>query len=187
MARSRPLLTEELKDSYVPEDWLTDYWGSINELLEAHAGYHGLPSLLRFEDRNSMAHSIEARVPFLDHRLVEFAFSLRGDYKMHGVKTKSVLRDALKGILPEPIRTRKDKIGFRAEPTATWALAEQNRDALLANRTPWEERWFDRGGLDSLLGGAGRGEENEHTLWRILSLKLWLRSFWADEASPLAA
>ena len=153
---------------------------SINELLAAYTASLGLPSLLRFEDRNSMAHSIEARVPFLDHRLVEFAFRLPGDYKIHGVQTKYVMREALKGVLPERIRTRADKIGFRAEPAATWALAERHRDALLASRTPYEERWFDRAGLAALFGGSDRSATAEFMLWRAVNTKLWLRAFWGD-------
>ncbi len=158
---------------------------SINEILAAHTTSLGLPSLLRFEDRNSMAHSIEARVPFLDHRLVEFAFRLPGDYKVNGVETKYVMREALKGVLPERIRTRTDKIGFRAEPAATWALAERNREALLAARTPYEERWFDRGALADLFAGSDRSAGAEFMLWRAINTKLWLRAFW-DGGDPLA-
>ena len=158
---------------------------SVNEILAAHTTSLGLPSLLRFEDRNSMAHSIEARVPFLDHRLVEFAFRLPGDYKVHGVETKYVMREALKGVLPERIRTRTDKIGFRAEPGATWALAERNREALLAARTPYEERWFDRGALADLFAGSDRSAGAEFMLWRAINAKLWLRAFW-DGGDPLA-
>ena len=130
-----------------------------------------------------MAHSIEARVPFLDHRLVEFAFSLPGDHKVNGLETKHVLREALRGVLPEPVRTRTDKIGFRAEPTATWQMAEQHRDSLLASRTPYEERWFDRTGLEGLLNGSSRNEDAEFMLWRVLNTKLWLRAFW-DVGAP---
>ena len=88
---------------------------SINDILARATGVQ-LPALLRFEDRNSMAHSIEARVPFLDHRMVEFAFRLPGEDKIHGAVTKHVLREGLAGVLPEAIRTRSDKVGFRADP-----------------------------------------------------------------------
>jgi asparagine synthase (glutamine-hydrolysing) len=179
------LMTPSLRRSSTPADWTSPDFTSINAILEAHTSSLGMPSLLRFEDRNSMAHSIEARVPFLDHRLVEFAFSLPGDYKVNGVETKSVLREAMRGVLPEPIRTRRDKIGFRAEPTATWALAERNRDELVANGTRYEEDWFDRAAIDRLLGG-GRDESTEFLLWRVLNTKLWLRTFWG-EGAPLPA
>jgi asparagine synthase (glutamine-hydrolysing) len=180
------LLSAGLRARCRPEDIAIPDFKSINEILEAHTARLGLPSLLRFEDRNSMAHSIEARVPFLDHRLVEFAFSLPGSYKVKGLETKDVLRRALRGTLPEPIRARNDKIGFRAEPTATWALAERNRDSLLANQTEFEESWFDRAGLEGLMNGAGRSDQAEFLLWRVLNTKLWLRSFWGDGGAPLS-
>ena len=160
-------------------------YDSVHALLADFTGKRGLPALLRFEDRNSMAHSIEARVPFLDHRLVEFAFQLPGEFKVRGVETKAVLREAMRGVLPEPIRARKDKIGFRAEPSATWALAERHRDSLLRNRTEHEEQWFDAGAVASLLDGRSRGTDEEFMLWRVINAKLWLRTFWADADADL--
>src|SRR5207253_606053 len=72
----------------------------------------GLPELLRYEDRNSMAHSLEARVPFLDYRLVELGFSLPGGELIGGGRTKDVLRRALGDLLPPVVRDRRDKLGF---------------------------------------------------------------------------
>ncbi|CDR34362.1 asparagine synthase (glutamine-hydrolyzing) [Criblamydia sequanensis] len=71
-----------------------------------------LPMLLRFEDRNSMAHSIESRTPFLDYRLVEFTLGLPSHFKISLGETKSILREALKENLPPIIKNRKDKISF---------------------------------------------------------------------------
>jgi len=79
-----------------------------------------LPTLLQFEDRNSMAFSIESRVPFLDHRLVEFAFSLNDDDLIHKGETKSILRKAMKGIMPDAIVNRKDKKGFVTPGEVKW-------------------------------------------------------------------
>ena len=90
-----------------------------------------LQELLRYGDRNSMAWSREVRQPFLDHRLVEFLFTLPPHYKHDHGETKVVMRRALKGLLPEPILNRQDKLGYQAPMTAwlsgsleTWA-AEQ--------------------------------------------------------------
>jgi asparagine synthase (glutamine-hydrolysing) len=127
-----------------------------------------------------MAHSIEARVPFLDHRLVEFAFRLPGGYKVKDTTTKDVLRRAMKDILPERVRTRRDKIGFRAEPTATWAIADRHRDALIANRTPFEQEWLDTAAVEAALSSADRSAAAEFLAWRVINLKLWLRGIWAD-------
>jgi len=71
-----------------------------------------LPILLHYEDRNSMAHSVEARVPFLDHRVVEFSVGLGDEHRMVGAETKRVLREAMPGILPEKVWRRRDKLGF---------------------------------------------------------------------------
>jgi asparagine synthase (glutamine-hydrolysing) len=159
---------------------------SINEIL-ARATTYQLPALLRFEDRNSMAHSLEARVPFLDHRLVEFAFRLPGDEKIHGAVTKHVLREALVGILPEPIRARTDKVGFRADPGITWKFADRHRDAILCSATPYDDRWFDREALAQLVSSSDRTPEREFALWRAISLKLWLAGNWSDQKDRVAA
>ncbi|HEU4883211.1 MAG TPA: asparagine synthase (glutamine-hydrolyzing) [Longimicrobium sp.] len=85
-----------------------------------HSVQFGLPALLRFEDRNSMANSIESRVPFLTPRLAEFVFSLPEEYLIDGRGvTKSVFRRAMRGIVPDAILDRRDKIGF-ATPEARW-------------------------------------------------------------------
>ena len=78
-----------------------------------------LPTLLRNYDRYSMSSGVEIRMPFMDHRLVTYTFSLPWTSKVGGTYTKRIMRDALKGILPESIRTRRDKIGWNA-PLHEW-------------------------------------------------------------------
>jgi asparagine synthase (glutamine-hydrolysing) len=158
---------------------------SINEILERATTVH-LPALLRFEDRNSMAHSIEARVPFLDHRLVEFAFRLPGEEKITGAVTKHILRESLAGVLPDAIRARTDKIGFRADPDITWTLARRHRDALLTSATQYEDRWLEREALARLLTSPDRSPDTEAALWRVISLKLWLARNWSESGTSLA-
>ena len=68
--------------------------------LKEHIEKSNLPSLLHFEDRNSMAHSIEARVPFLDYRLVEFSLNIPSEHKIGNGFTKTILRDAMKEYVP---------------------------------------------------------------------------------------
>ena len=178
------LLSSQMRDR-LRRDYQPNPPASLQELLQGSTESFGLPSLLRFEDRNSMAHSIEARVPMLDHRVVEFAFMLPDDLKIRGVETKHVLREAMRGTLPESVRARTDKIGFRAEPTATWDLAERHRDSFVANRTPYEERWFDPGALATALDGSNRSTESEFSVWRVINAKLWLRMHWGDSDHPL--
>jgi asparagine synthase (glutamine-hydrolysing) len=81
--------------------------------------YTVLPTILRNFDRGAMRNSIEIRMPFLDYRLVSYVFSLPIQSKLGGGFTKRILREAMKGILPEPIRTRKLKTGFNA-PLQSW-------------------------------------------------------------------
>jgi asparagine synthase (glutamine-hydrolysing) len=165
-----------LRHEVTAADWLVEPPTSLEETLRRHLTAIGLPALLRFEDRSSMAHSIEARVPFLDHRLVEYALRLPTVSKLRGAETKSVMRRALAGTLPEMVRSRRDKIGFRAEPAVTWLLGARERDAFAATRSELEERWLDGAALGRLIDrGADAGAEAEFALWRGLNLKLWLR------------
>jgi asparagine synthase (glutamine-hydrolysing) len=96
---------------------------SVRDLSIAQLTASNLQMLLHWEDRDSMAHSIESRVPFLDHRLVEFALGLPDEYKLANGITKRVLRQAMRGILPDPVRNRMDKLGF-VTPEEIW-LREQ--------------------------------------------------------------
>jgi asparagine synthase (glutamine-hydrolysing) len=146
--------------------------------LLRHQVQTSLPSLLRYEDRNSMAHSIEARVPFLDHRLVELAFRLPNDSKVRGADTKRVLREAMKGVLPEPIRTRRDKLGFQADPGAAARFALAHRDALAANQTAAESRWFHADAVRAFIDAAQTDAALDFPLWRIINVKLWARAHW---------
>jgi asparagine synthase (glutamine-hydrolysing) len=178
------LLSDGLRGRVTYADYRSPEFDSVHDLLAAGTSSLGLPALLRFEDRNSMAHSIEARVPFLDHRLVEFAFRLPYDYKVNGASTKDVLRRGLGDVLPRKVRERRDKIGFRAEPTAAWRLAERHREALLADRNEYESRWLSAEGIAGLIDRRERSTEAEFMLWRAINLKLWLRCNWGD-ADPL--
>jgi asparagine synthase (glutamine-hydrolysing) len=91
-----------------------------------------LPLYLRIEDRNSMAHSIEARMPFLDYRLISLAFQLPANWKMRGPWNKYVLREAMRQRIPESVQNRLDKMGFPV-PIKNWfadALYEPMQDLL---------------------------------------------------------
>ncbi len=135
----------------------------------------GLPSLLRYCDRNSMAHSIEARLPFLDHRLVELCISLPPETRIENGVTKALLRNALRDRIPPEILARRDKIGF-ATPESAWL-----RDLIpevLSTRS-FEERGYVRPQrLAPLLQAHERGDiAATGALWRCVNLELWLRRF----------
>jgi asparagine synthase (glutamine-hydrolysing) len=139
----------------------------------------GLPELLRYEDRNSMAHSLEARVPFLDHRLVELLFSLPADELIRGGETKSVLRRALADLLPPNVLARRDKLGF-VTPTARFlrgALGDLAAD-VFASRAFADRGFVDPGAAQRRLAQHRAGKlEAGFELWRALNLELWAREF----------
>ncbi len=138
-----------------------------------------LPMLLHWEDRNSMAHSVEARVPFLDHRLVEFALSLPSEFKIRNGATKVVLREAMTGIVPDKIRERRDKIGF-ATPEERWVkhdLREYFRDGLREACRRYSSL-FDSQALDLELQEMLAGRRRfSNAFWRVVSFGAWGRVF----------
>jgi asparagine synthase (glutamine-hydrolysing) len=148
---------------------------TIGELCLAFVKGASLPMLLRYEDRNSMAHSVEARVPFLDHRLVEFTLGLWDRHKIVGGDTKRVLRTGMRGILPERVRTRHDKLGF-ATPESAWF-----RGALRPRVVEGVERTLarypdllDAAETRSLMNAALDGRRPlDFTLWRIINFGIW--------------
>ncbi len=141
-----------------------------------------LPSLLRYEDRNSMAQSIETRLPFLDYRVVEFAFSLPDEVKLEGVVTKSILRSALRDRIPAEVRARTDKMGFET-PADVWLrsrFAGELRRRLL---TPGPlHEWLEPEALGEALEGYVDGRRAIGLqVWRWLSLESWARQFVARD------
>jgi asparagine synthase (glutamine-hydrolysing) len=147
--------------------------------LELVLTRRGLPELLRYEDRNSMAHSLEARVPLLDHRLVELAFSLPGDELIRRGETKSVLRRALGDLLPPEVRHRHDKLGF-VTPEGRFL---RGRLGELAADVFSSQRFRERGLVDP---AAARKRLERHRageidagfeVWRALNLELWAKTY----------
>jgi asparagine synthase (glutamine-hydrolysing) len=137
-----------------------------------------LVELLMKQDQMSMATSIESRVPFLDHKLVEFAALLPDRWKLHGFTTKRILREAMKGLLPDSILNRP-KMGFPV-PFANWSRGGWNRvvrEVLLDTRSR-ERGIIDPAAVDALLRdhAAGRTEGGDR-LWSLLNLELWYRTF----------
>lgn len=133
-----------------------------------------LPGLLHYEDRNSMAFSIESRVPYLDYRLVEFAFGLPPEWKIDEGTTKVVLREAARGVIPEEVRTRTDKVGF-ATPEAKWFAgpARAWAEGILGSDSFRSRPWFDA----AKVARAFEEKDASLPLWRFLNLELWMRRF----------
>jgi asparagine synthase (glutamine-hydrolysing) len=153
--------------------------GRLNNRLHELFSFSSLPALLRYEDRNSMAFSVEARLPFLDHRLVSFLFSLPADQKVRHGMTKYVMRESLTGVVPESIRTRTDKIGF-STPEAEWyrkGTLSYMRD-ILNDDTTKKRGLYDCPKLMNLIESNAAGKVDAgRALWRALNLELWFRHF----------
>jgi len=137
-----------------------------------------LVELLMKQDQMSMAASIESRVPFLDHQLVEFAARLPDEWKLSRATTKRILREAMKGRLPDAI-LKRPKMGFPV-PVGAWLRGPWNavaRDVLLDRRSR-ERGIVDPSAVDALLAdhAAGRADGTDR-LWSLLNLELWFRTF----------
>jgi asparagine synthase (glutamine-hydrolysing) len=141
-----------------------------------------LVELLMKQDQMSMATSIESRVPFLDHKLVEFASQLPDEWKLRGFTTKRVLRESMKGLLPDSILNRP-KMGFPV-PFAAWTRGPWNavaRDVLLDSRSR-QRGIIDPAAVDRLLRDHADGRtEGGDRIWSLLNLELWYRTFIDNE------
>jgi asparagine synthase (glutamine-hydrolysing) len=152
---------------------------NVGDLCVVLTQSSNLAMLLHWEDRNSMAHGIEARVPFLDHRLVEFTLALGDRHKLVGGDTKRVLRRAMSDILPARVRTRRDKLGFTT-PEEVW-FRGQLREAVLGGVEDTLRRYRGlmnesgvRAHVASMLDG---GRPVDFSIWRIINLGIWGRKF----------
>jgi asparagine synthase (glutamine-hydrolysing) len=174
------LVHEALPAGYTAEaDGIAEFPDRLRRLLELILTSRGLPELLRYEDRNSMAHSLEARVPFLDFRLVELLFSLPADQLIDRGMTKAILRRALGDVLPPVVRDRVDKLGF-VTPEARFMrgpLGELAGD-VFASASTRDRGWVNAKAAQERLARHRSGElDAGFELWRALNLELWARLF----------
>ncbi len=161
-----------------PFDTIPVDYNTVPEISKHLTFYSTLPKYLKWEDRNSMANSVEARVPFLDHRMVEFAFNLPDDYLESNGITKRIMRDALKELIPEQIRNRKDKMGF-STPEELWVKKENPgyfrgkiSEAIEVTNgiiKPEALRYFDRVVNDEV--------PFDYTYWRLILFSEWIQRF----------
>jgi asparagine synthase (glutamine-hydrolysing) len=167
--------------------------GALDRLLYADMKTY-LVELLMKQDQMSMAASIESRVPFLDHRLVEFAARLPDDRKLSGFSTKRILREAIADVLPPSILQRP-KMGFPV-PFAAWARGDWRdvvRDVLLDRRTR-ERGIISAAAMERLLSTSAQGTadlvrtHDADAVWALFNLELWYRTFIdGDGVQTLAA
>jgi len=148
-----------------PESLTWNKARSLRDVLRADLRSWVMPSLLRYEDRNAMAFAIEARLPLLDYRIIEFAFRLPDEFKISNGWQKAVLREAVKE-LPEEIRYRKDKKGF-STPEAEW-VAQFRASFVEHAQTVLEAGIPDPWGIPLEELSAPR-------LYRLGNLGLWMK------------
>jgi asparagine synthase (glutamine-hydrolysing) len=145
-----------------------------------------LVELCMKQDQMSMAASIESRVPFLDHLLVEFAARIPARFKTRGLEGKLVLKEGARGLLPEAIIHRR-KMGFPT-PLRRWLLGPQldSIEGLLLEERSLDRMLFKPGGLRNLFS-EHRNRDRDHSdqIWRLLNLELWQRVFCDGDPSLL--
>jgi asparagine synthase (glutamine-hydrolysing) len=148
---------------------------SLEDALKFSVQKDPLPLFLRIEDRNSMAHSVEARLPFLDYRLVTLLFSIGSEWKMRGPWNKYILRESMLGRIPESVRTRVDKMGFPV-PGKQWAataLYEPLQD-MLASREMKESGFYNAEIIKQDLNSHVRGVVDlSSSLFNIAQFQTW--------------
>lgn len=172
LRRSQPLVRPEFFEGYVGSSLIyNDFFQvkSLGQSLVSHYQYK-LEHLLRTEDRNSMAFSIESRVPFLDYRLVEYVLGLPDDFKIHAGETKYLQKRAAGRYVTPGIMARKDKLGF-ATPMQEWmgtprwqALARESCQAVA-------------GAFPGAFDPAGMVFDNAIQCWKVIQLAHWHDTF----------
>lgn len=150
---------------------------SLNEQLYFYMKGVKLKTLLKYEDRNSMRFSIESRTPFSDDiNLIEYVFNIPSSYKIHNGWSKYLLRESMKGVLPEKIRLRKSKIGFET-PEKKWIKKNKEFFINIINENrKFLENYLD---FDNLIKDTLNEKifEEGFLFWRIINLALWEKIF----------
>lgn len=155
---------------------------NLNERLMQDVTSTTTPCLLRYEDKNSMANSLESRVPFYDHVMAEFVFNLPMDQKIKHGWNRYVYRNAMKGLMPEKNRLRRSKIGF-TNPEWEWIERKKENFIEIFNSDSFRSRKFWN--ADSVIEGFEQALQNKLRgdilfFWRLFSVEMWLRIYVDD-------
>jgi asparagine synthase (glutamine-hydrolysing) len=180
--RLRLLIQRRLTNSGQPDSPLLAYAAraSIGDLaarLEMDIKTTSLPALLRYEDKNSMWHSIEARVPFLHRPFFEYVSSLPLDRKLRDGWTKYIFRRAMSGILPEQIRLRRSKIGFETPERRWFQELHGKLNTFFSDPELAVSKYVDMGHLRRLVNKSKLTNDEARFIWRTLNVELWHRKF----------
>jgi len=174
LSHNRQPMTDDVVERYLkPSSEHT-----IHRLMSLDIHTWLVDDVLHKMDRMSMATSVEARVPFLDHRLVEFVASLPLDVKLANLGTKTLLKHAMAPLLPRAtVRRRKHAFQIPLDQWVAGPLRDFVHDTLL-DKTARERGWIDTTRLEDLLGNNGtRPKIDGQSVWTLLSLELWARAF----------
>lgn len=179
------LLPSKLQFKYGPkQSWLNHenrsdfswYAETLRESLTNQIQIAPLPALLRYEDRNSMAFSVESRTPFMDYRLIEFCLSLPEEFIYLKGERKTILRAALRGTVPDEILDRKDKMGFVSNEEY-WLKNEGKdwfEDLVRKDVDDLDETFFKKEEVFKYFKSLQASQiPFEYDAWRILNFKLW--------------
>ena len=162
----------------IVEEMYKNSFISIKNYSNYLLNYITIPTLLHYEDRNSMAFSIESRVPFLDYKLVEFVYSLPSKFKIKEARTKYVFIKAMNDMLPNEIANRKDKVGF-ATPQILWVL--ENEDFFrkeIENSCDLLNTIIDKDEVMKLFNSSIKAKKPSfNRLWNIICLAHWVKVF----------
>jgi asparagine synthase (glutamine-hydrolysing) len=146
-----------------------------------------LPSLLRYEDRNSMAHSMESRLPFLDQELVEWILRLPASAIVSGGWSRRILREAMREILPASVRLRRRKIGFTTPEFRWFRQQRASLQSLMRSPSFRSRPYWDADAVAEGFRRACAGETEESLVfWRTVNVEVWLRLYFDGAAPELA-
>jgi asparagine synthase (glutamine-hydrolysing) len=179
----KPLLRPELYEGLEPPRFQRAQ-DDLKRRLVADLQTFSLPSLLRYEDRNSMAFSMESRLPFLDQELVDWVLRLPPSALVDRGWSRAILRDGLRGLLTEKVRTRRWKVGFTT-PETRWLRARRAAIQGLFRSPQFAARPFwDAPALAAAFDRFCAGEiEPSQIFWRAINTEIWLRVFFEPDGS----
>ncbi|MBW3016860.1 asparagine synthase (glutamine-hydrolyzing) [Candidatus Woesearchaeota archaeon] len=165
---------KEINYNEIGKQYFSDKQNFTNQLLRFDTKRLLPESYLMKTDRMTMAHSVEARVPFLDHRMAELAFSIPPSYKLNGMTTKYILKQALHSHLPKDIITRK-KQSFHV-PVEEWIEKDLKHvfEEMLSEKAIKSQGYFDYGYIEKIFRNYSHSKLfYARQLWNIMSFQLW--------------
>jgi len=171
------LLNSNFVNKYQNEKYIVEKQNLKKRLIE-DIFHNSLPSLLRYEDKNTMRFSIEGRVPYLDFRILNFIFSLNDEPIIKNGWNKYILRSAMIDLLPDSITKRRNKIGFTT-PEYEWFRNNLDRIyEIILSPSFGKRHYFNQEEAIKFLHSFTKGETDDTLLiWRLINLELWLREF----------